>query len=143
MKAQKRDYLLAAAGILLLTIGIFLVKRFPVPLGYMRALPYVCIGIGCGVFGQGMGNIISSKAVINSPALQKQMEIAKTDERNVAIASRAKSKAYDMMTFVFAALMLSYSLMGVDMIAVLLLVFSYLFVEFYGVYCRIKLEKEM
>jgi len=90
-----------------------------------------------------MGNIISSKAVINSPALQKQMEIAKTDERNVAIASRAKSKAFDMMTFVFAALMLSYSLMGVDMIAVLLLVFSYLFVEFYGVYCRIKLEKEM
>ncbi|HQE70757.1 MAG TPA: hypothetical protein PK071_06530, partial [Atopobiaceae bacterium] len=55
---------------------------------------------------------------------------------------RAKGKAFDMMTFVFGALMLSFALMGVDMIAVLLLVFSYLFVHGSALYYRFKFERK-
>ena len=40
------------------------------------------------------------------------------------------------MTFVFGALMIAFALMGVDMIAVLLLVFAYLFVQGYAIYYR-------
>ncbi|MEA4889917.1 MAG: hypothetical protein VB070_10685 [Clostridiaceae bacterium] len=43
----------------------------------------------------------------NNPEIQKQIEIEKNDERNVAMMNRAKAKAYDIMTFVFGALMLS------------------------------------
>lgn len=71
------------------------------------------------------------------------MDIAINDERNIAIANRAKGKAFDRMTFVFGALMVSFALMGVDMIAVLLLVFAYLLVHGYAIYYRFRLEQEM
>ena len=48
-----------------------------------------------------------------------------------------------MMTFVFGALILSFGLMGVDMIALLLLVFAYLFVHGFAIYYRFKFDKEM
>lgn len=143
MKSSVKEYLTATAGFLLLAAGLFLAKTTADPQGIMKALPYVCIGVGCGLFGQGMGTLLQIRAVRNSPEIQKKIEIEKKDERNAAIASRAKSKAYDMMTFVFGALMLAYALMGVELTAILLLVSSYLFVEFYGVYCRIRLDKEM
>jgi hypothetical protein len=48
-----------------------------------------------------------------------------------------------MMIFVFGALMITYALMGIDMVEVLLLVFAYLFVIGYGIYYRFKFGKEM
>lgn len=59
------------------------------------------------------------------------------------IANCAKAKAYDVMTYVFGALMIAFALMGVDMIPVLLFVFVYLFVQGYAIYYRCKYEKEM
>jgi len=142
MKKNCYNYGLTAIGLIMIGAGLFLVKTFPEPEGIMRALPYICIGLGCGIFGHGMGNIISWKAMKNSPDIQRQLEIDKMDERNIAIGNRAKAKAFDMMIFVFGALMLSFALMGIDLIAVLLLVSAYLFVVFYGVYYRIKYDKE-
>lgn len=143
MKGKKSDYAITAIGLVLAAAGLFWVKSLVNPQGFLLALPYVCIGIGCGVFGHGMGNIISHKAIKTNPDLQKQIEIDKNDERNVAISNRAKAKAYDLMTFVFGALMMIFALMGVDVIAVLLLVFAYLFVQGYGIYYRCKYDKEM
>lgn len=143
MKNSKIDYISTAIGIILIVIGLLLVKTFVEPQGIFKALPYVCLGIGCGIFGHGMGNIISYKAIKNNPGIQKQIKIDRTDERNIAIANRAKAKAFDMMTFVFSALMLSFALMGVDMVALLLLVFAYLLVQGYGIYYRCKYDKEM
>ena len=48
-----------------------------------------------------------------------------------------------MMTFVFGALMVSFALMEVDMVAVLLLVFTYLFVHGSALYYRFQFDKEM
>jgi hypothetical protein len=90
-----------------------------------------------------MGEIISRRAVKNHTDIEKQIKINKQDERNVAIGNRAKAKAYDMMIFIFGALMLVFALMGIDMAAVLLLVLAYLFVVGYGIYYRCKFEKEM
>ena len=71
------------------------------------------------------------------------MEIEQKDERNIAIQSQAKAKAYDLMIFVFGALMICLALMNVDMLVILILVTSYLFVVGYGIYYRIKYDKEM
>lgn len=143
MKKNTSTYLLIILGLLLLGIGLYLIKTIADPTGIMRALPYVCVGIGCGIFGQGMGNIISYKAIKSSPGKEKQLEIERNDERNIEIGNRSKAKAYDMMIFVFGALLLAFVLMGVEMIAVLLLVFAYLFVTGYGIYCRFKYNKEI
>ena len=143
MKSKVAKYTTIMLGLLLLAAGLCLIKISDNPQEIMRALPYVCIGIGCGLFGHGMGNVISQRAINGDPELKKKLDIEKNDERNVAIANRAKGKAFDMMTFVFGALMLSFALMGVDMVAVLLLVFAYLFVHGFALYYRFKFDKEM
>ena len=72
-----------------------------------------------------------------------RIEIEQKDERNIALSNQAKAKAYDMMIFVFGAVMVSYALMGLDLVAILMLVTAYLFVVGYGIFCRCKLDKEM
>lgn len=143
MKKGRMDYVTTVIGVFVLAIGLVLVKTLANPQGFMLALPYVCIGLGCGAFGHGMGNIISRRTMKNNPDIQKQLEIDKNDERNIAIANRAKGKAYDIMTFVFGALMVTFALMGINVIAVLLLVFAYLFIQGCGIYYRCKYDKEM
>jgi len=143
MKKNASTYLLTISGLSLLGIGLYLIKTLVDPQGIMRALPYVCVGLGCGIFGHGMGDIISLKAMKGYPDLEKQLKIDKNDERNIAIANRAKAKAYDMMIFVFGALMLSFALMEIDLTVILLMVFAYLFIAGYGIYYRFKYDKEM
>lgn len=143
MKPKKVDFLIAAAGIALLAAGLALLWLVPSPDGLLRVLPYICIGLGSGLFGHGSGNLLAQKALQNAPETARQLEIEKNDERNLALSARAKGKAFDVMTFVFGALMLCFALMQVDRAAVLLLVFAYLFVEGSAVYYRCKYEKEM
>lgn len=143
MKKTISSYFLTIVGVGLLAGGLYFIKTIEDPQGMLRALPYICVGLGCGIFGHGMGEIISRRAMKHNPAAAKQLEIDKKDERNLAIANRAKAKTYDMMVFVFGALMLAFALMGIDLTAVLLLVFTYLFILGYGAYYRFRYEKEM
>lgn len=143
MKTKIMRYAAIIIGLLLLASGLYLIKVNHDPQGLMRALPYVFVGIGCGLFGHGLGDIISEQAIRSDPEIQRKLKIEANDERNIAIANRAKGKAFDMMTFIFGALMLSFALMGIDMTAVLLLVFAYLFVHGLALYYRFKFDKEM
>ena len=129
MKSKITNYATIIMGLLLLAVSLYLIKTSNDPQGVMRTLPYVCIGVGCGLFGHGMGNVISERAINSAPELKKKLDIEKNDERNVAIANKAKGKAFDVMTWVFSALMVSFALMGIDTVAVLLLVFAYLLVH--------------
>lgn len=143
MKSKTVKYATIALSLLLLAAGLFLVKTTVDPQGIMASLPYVAIGIGAGLFGHGMSEVILARAIGQDPDLQKRLEIEKNDERNIAIANRAKGKAFDMMTYIFGALMLSFALMNVDMVPLLLLVFAYLLVHGFSIYYRIQYEKEM
>lgn len=143
MKSGKAKYAMIVLGLLVLAAGIFMIKTVGDPQGVLRPLPYICIGVGCGLFGHGMSDVVSQRALRRDPALRKQMEIAQNDERNIAIANRAKSKAFDLMSIVFSALMLVFALMNVDLAALLLLVAAYLFVHGFALYSRFRLEREM
>ncbi len=143
MKRQFRNVGFVIIGLILVASGLALVKLLSNPQGLLLALPYVCIGLGCGVFGEGMGAVISQKVIKNHPDIEKQIEIDQKDERNITIARRAKAKAYDIMIPVFGALLLTFALMGVDLIIILLSVSAYLFIIFYGIYYRFKYDREM
>lgn len=143
MNQEKKDYATILIGAGLLALGLFLIKEISNPKGVMLALPYICVGLGCGVFGHGMGNSISHKVMKKNPEIERQLNIKKNDERNIEIANRAKAKAFDLMTFIFGALMLSFALMGIELVATLLLVFVYLLVQGYAIYYRCKYDKEM
>ena len=143
MKKHGLQTALGILGLVLLAAGLYLAKTIADPQGIMRALPYVFIGIGCGLFGQGVAGVIERYVYKKYPERQKQKEIEVNDERNREISTRAKAKAYDAMVFVFGALMISFALMNVDVAVVLLLVFAYLFVVGIGIYYLVKFEKEL
>lgn len=140
---KKADWVITLIGVIMLGIGLFMTKTIENAHGILLTLPYVLVGIGCGIFGYGMSNIVSKKAISKDLDLERQLEIEKNDERNIAISTKSKAKAYDLMTFLFGVLMLSFALMNIDMTVILLLVAAYLSVHIYGIYYRIKYEKEM
>ena len=117
-------------------------KSLTDPQGIMRTLPYILVGIGCGMFGHGVGDLINKKVTAKNPELVKQIEIDQNDERNIMITNMAKAKGYDIMTYVFAALLLAYGLMGASMEVIIPFVIAYLFVQFYAVYIRLRKDRE-
>ncbi len=142
MKTNK-DYFLVVVGFVLAAFGVYLINRWSIPTGFMLPVAYISIGSGCGMFGHGIGNIVSRNLMKKHPEVQKQLSIEQSDERNLLISYRAKSKAFDFMTYLFATIMLVFALMQIDLAAILLLVFAYLLVQGYGIYYRIRYDKEM
>ncbi len=130
-------------GFIICAAGIVLIKSMPEATGIMRTLPYICIGIGTGVFGQNLGTVLSRLALRKDPQSAKRIEIETKDERNTAIRNKAKAKAYDLMVMVFGALMLVFALMQADLFVTLAFVAAYLFVIFSSVYYLSKYQKEM
>lgn len=140
---NNKSRFVAAAGAILLAAGIFLLKRDVNLGGIMFALPYVCMGLGCGAFGYGLGGMVNSRVIRNNPQLKRQLEIEQNDERNIALSNRAKAKAYDAMLYVFGALMVAFAIMGVEMPAVLLLVAAYLFAVGYFIFHLNRYNRQM
>lgn len=136
-------FTLAVIGFMLVLVGLCYLKSVKEPQGIMRVLPYYCIGIGCGMFGHGAGEIISRRTTKKAQDVQKQIEIEKNDERNIAISSRAKGKAFDAMIYIFGALIVSFGLMELELYVILSLVFAYFLVIGISIYYRCKYDKEM
>lgn len=144
MRKKNLSYVFAILGLILIGAGLYLIRRtVGNQQGVMRTWPYIFVGLGCGVFGHGAGDLINRRTMKNSPDIARKLEIEKNDERNIAIANRAKAKAFDIMLFVFGALMIAFALMDVDLVATLLMVCAYLFVVGCGIYYRFKYDKEM
>lgn len=140
---KKSMYYITVIGFVLFAIGLFLIKAVTENQGILKILPYMLVGLGCGIFGHGMGAILERQAVKKSPEIKKQMDIDRKDERNIAIANQAKARAYDMMLFAYGALMMALALMGTDIAIILLLVFAYIFVVGCDIYYFRKFDKEM
>lgn len=134
---MKKKYLEVLLSIVLMGSGLYLSKV------WSSVVPFFLIGFGCTLFGKGVGEIVSDKAVNKDLELKRQMEIEVNDERNRMIEYKAKARGFDVMTYAFAALMISLGLMNIDIWAVILVVITYLTVEIYSIYYRTQLEKEM
>lgn len=138
----KKHVVFSIIGLIICVAGIVMIKTILNPQGIMRTLPYICIGIGAGIFGQNLGSVISGLALLKNPKAAKIMEEEK-DERSTAIRNQSKAKAYDLMVMVFGALMLVFALTQVDLTLILAFVAAYLFVIFSGVYYLAKYQKKM
>lgn len=109
----------------------------------IAAMPYLLIGLGCGIFGHYTGNLISYFSTRNNEELKRQIKIEKNDERNRLIADKSKSKAYDLMIYLFAAMLIMFSLMGVEKLQIIIVVAIYLSIQIYALYWRSKFENIM
>lgn len=141
MKSKFKEIAFVVVGLLLAITGLFMLRCMPEALE--NPLPYVCLGVGAGAFGQGSGELLKRRALKGDPSLEKRLEIEARDERNVALGNRAKARAFDCMLYIFGALMLAFTLMEVDLTIILLLVGAYLLVVGISVYYYIRYDKEM
>lgn len=64
--------LVATIGIASIVCGIFLIKTLENPNEFMLTLSYICIGVGCVIFGHGMGNFITIKTAQNNPEIKNK-----------------------------------------------------------------------
>ena len=74
---------------------------------------------------------------------RRQIQIDKNDERNILIAEKSKAKAYDLIIYLVAAMLIIFSLMGVDKSAIITIVAIYLSIHIYALYWRSKFENKM
>ena len=140
MKNKTKSTVLTVIGLLVLAAGLVTVKMYE--LGTQTA-PYLCIGLGCGVFGQGLGELLTRRSEKGHPELARQREIEENDERNIALRDKAQAKAYRIMLPVFGALFFAFGLMQVELRVILLLVAAYLYICGCSVYYSVKYRKEM
>lgn len=146
MKKNKnviRDWVLTFLGMGLVVVGFLIHKNSVSTDKMIITIPYIFIGVGCGIFGHFMGNIIKYFSTKNHEELEKQIHIDKNDERNILIAEKSKAKAYDLMVYLFVAMLITFSLMGVDKLAIIIIVVIYLSIQIYALYWRSKYENKM
>jgi hypothetical protein len=93
------------------------------------------------LFGNGIAAFVNKKALEKDPLLAKKEKINSKDERNMMIENMAKAKGFDLMIYIYSALLLTFALMGVSFNVIIPLVIAYLFVVGYFVYHRLKIEK--
>ncbi|HLV10084.1 MAG TPA: hypothetical protein VKY40_07745 [Halanaerobiales bacterium] len=141
---SKRNWpllVLTIAGLALLVTGLVSVRYNW--LSTWVALPYIMIGVGCGLFGYNGGEYLERMVIKRYPDEAKKIKIEQNDERNIVIAEKAKSKAYDAMVYIYGTVLLVLALMTVDLIIILLLVTAYLLVCGLAVYYTNKFHKTM
>ena len=134
---------LAIVGLLLVLSGVMLIILYSEPEGIMRALPFALIGIGLGAIGGSLGGILSIRAMKRNPKLAIQMEIEKSDERNVAISNKAKAKTFDFTWLLFAALIIFLAVMQIELFIVLVAIGAFVVKIFVFIFLLNKYHKEM
>lgn len=122
----KGSIFITVIGAAIVMLGLLLMSRMS------AALPGVLIGLGSGALGAGLSGVLTSALSRKYPDMARKT-VEQQDERNIAISNRAKARAYDLMVYVFGALMIACALMNADMTIILMLVGAYLVV----VACRI------
>lgn len=138
-----KNILLSFLGVVLVALGLYIYQKTVGMDKTVVVIPYIFIAIGCGILGHFTGNLIQYYSTKNNEELKRQIQIEKNDERNILIAEKSKAKAYDLMIYLFAAMLIIFSLMGADKLQLVVLVAIYLSLQIYALYWKSKFESRM
>lgn len=130
-------------GFVLFVIGIVMIRFQIFFAGFMRMLPYGCVGVGIGIISNKLGTVFTLVAVKSNSNEGRQLRIEQDDERNQTISDKAKARTYDIMIFVYSAMLLSFALMQIEVYVLVTLAVGYLAIVVTNVFFRLKFHKEM
>ena len=136
---NRRSLMVLLVGVALM-LGVVFARGFD--LLPQTPWTYVLSGAGCGLFGYGFSNLANGRLLRQYPQLAREKRIQEQDERNISIKNQAKAKGYDLMTYLFAALLLVMAGANASLWLILLAVGVYLAIQGYALYWRFRLEKE-
>ncbi|MEN6339063.1 MAG: hypothetical protein ABFD03_02935 [Clostridiaceae bacterium] len=145
MNNQTKGVLLLMLSFVMLGAGLYFALSAvnQEPSGIMIVLPFVLIGFGSGLIGASVSLIIRDNAAMKNPDYQTKKRIEQNDERNIIVSNAAKAKAFSVSIYLYAAILIAFTLMRVSAVGILILVAAYAamivcFIVFYN-----KLNKEM
>ena len=139
VKHKQEVYIaLLVSGIALVYVGGFALEGI-----VSRALSGICIGIGSGLFGMSIANLVTIRIMKKHPEIERKIKIDAKDERTLRINNMARAKAFAITQILYAVLVIVLALMGENLLIILLVwgVFMLGWV-FYFVYFA-KYAKEM
>lgn len=139
---NKKYILITVFGVLLIIFGGYSVKRFELT-ETLEIISYLAIGLGSGLFGSGVGSLIKEFSILKNPEVAKSIRIEENDERNIAIAQEAKSRAFTLMNFLYGGVFLTFILMKVELKYLLVMISLYVIVNIYAVIVANNLRKKM
>lgn len=97
-RKETRFVVLLAAGVCLAGAALALQKT-----GIPDSLGGMLMGLGSGLFGMSAAMLLSVRQERKNPALARQNEISRKDERNTAMRNRAKALAGDVLQWAVMA----------------------------------------
>ncbi len=107
----------------------------------LKQISGVLIGVGAGLAGMSLANLVSAWVEASNPAYSRKVAIEQKDERNQQINNAARAKAFQAFTPIMGILMLVFVLINVEVLPILLLVGAYILVYiFYFLYLNIYLK---
>ena len=139
---NKKYIFITVLGVLLIIFGGYSVKHFELT-ETLEIISYLAIGLGSGLFGSGVGSLIKEFSTLKNPEVAKSIRIEENDERNIAIAQEAKSRAFTLMNFLYGGVFLTFILMKVELKYLLVMISLYVIVNIYAVIVANNLRKKM
>ncbi|RCX23447.1 hypothetical protein DFP94_1011046 [Fontibacillus phaseoli] len=127
-----------------LILGMILIGvSFLFPGEHLRALSGIMIGIGGGLAGLSVSNLIMKYYERKHPETAKQKTIEYKDERNTFIRYRAKAKAADINQWFIIAIALMLIIIDAPLWSTLAVVFVYLLYHLISTWFTIRYQNEM
>ncbi len=83
-------------GVVLLAAGIAGIFVFDKTSRMITGLIGLCVGIGSGMIGMNVANLLIRSYYKKHPDIKKQSDIDAKDERTIFIHTKAKAKAFDI-----------------------------------------------
>lgn len=131
MKKEGIYYITIIIGVILLFIGVFIFK-----------FNVLLLASGWILFCFGTDKILTKRREEKDPEFKKIRKVVLNDERRIYIENKAKAKAYDLMIYLIAGVLLIYSYISASIVEVLSIVAVYTIIIGYRMFLTYKYSVE-
>lgn len=109
----------------------------------LKSISGVLLGVGAGLAGMSVSNLIMCHIQQKEPAIKRQNEIDYHDERNVAIRNKSKAKSADITQWLIMGIAYLNILLGSPAWLILIIVGVFIFYHILCAFYMIKYQNEM
>ncbi len=112
-------------------------------LQHLKAISGILLGVGAGLTGMSISNLIMNRMLEKDPQLKRKNEIEYKDERNSSIRNHAKAKSADIIQWFIMGIAYLTILIGTPLWVTLIVVVVFTLYHGLTAYFTLKYQNEM
>lgn len=109
----------------------------------LKAISGILLGVGAGLIGMSISNLIMNCMLEKDPLLKRKNEIEYKDERNISIRNHAKAKSADIIQWFIMGIAYLTILIGTPLWVTLIIVVVFTLYHILTAYFTLKYQNEM